>query len=54
MNSEKQISRTCEMWTIPLCGENGAACTFGAQKGGTPKIPDRPVAGMKCADTGLH
>ena len=31
----------------PLCGENGATYTFGAQKGGTPKILDELEAGMR-------
>lgn len=33
--------------TNPLCGENGATFTFGAQKGGTPEILERLEKGMR-------
>ncbi len=33
--------------TNPLCGSNGATCTFGKQKGGTPRILDELEAGME-------
>lgn len=31
----------------PLCGENGATCTFGKQKGGTPEILEELERGMQ-------
>ncbi|MDY4968670.1 MAG: glycerate kinase [Lachnospiraceae bacterium] len=33
--------------TNPLCGKDGATCTFGRQKGGTPDILERLEAGMQ-------
>lgn len=40
-----KITVMCDV-TNPLCGENGATCTFGAQKGATPEIQARLEAGM--------
>lgn len=40
------ITVMCDV-TNPLCGENGATRTFGAQKGGTPEVLDRLEAGME-------
>lgn len=42
---EAKITVMCDV-TNPLCGENGATYTFGAQKGATPKIQERLEAGM--------
>ncbi len=39
------ITVMCDV-TNPLCGENGATYTFGAQKGATPEIQSRLEAGM--------
>ena len=41
-----KITVMCDV-TNPLCGENGAAYTFGAQKGATPEIQSRLEAGMQ-------
>ncbi len=41
-----KITVMCDV-TNPLCGENGATYTFGAQKGATPEIQARLEAGMK-------
>ena len=43
--SNAKITVMCDV-TNPLCGENGATCTFGAQKGATPEIQARLEAGM--------
>lgn len=40
-----KITVMCDV-TNPLCGENGATATFGAQKGATPEIQARLEAGM--------
>ena len=40
------ITVMCDV-TNPLCGENGATRTFGAQKGGTPPVLDRLEKGMR-------
>ena len=40
-----KITVMCDV-TNPLCGENGATYTFGAQKGATPEIQERLEAGM--------
>ena len=40
-----KITVMCDV-TNPLCGENGATHTFGAQKGATPEIQARLEAGM--------
>ena len=40
-----KITVMCDV-TNPLCGENGATYTFGAQKGATPEIQKRLEAGM--------
>ena len=40
-----RITVMCDV-TNPLCGENGATYTFGAQKGATPEIQARLEAGM--------
>ena len=40
-----KITVMCDV-TNPLCGENGATCTFSAQKGATPGIQSRLEAGM--------
>ena len=40
-----KITVMCDV-TNPLCGENGATYTFGAQKGATPEIQARLEAGM--------
>ncbi|MBP3879356.1 MAG: glycerate kinase, partial [Lachnospiraceae bacterium] len=42
---DAKITVMCDV-TNPLCGENGATYTFGAQKGGTPEILDRLEKGM--------
>ena len=39
------ITVMCDV-TNPLCGENGATMTFGAQKGATPQMQARLEAGM--------
>ena len=41
-----KITVTCDV-TNPLCGENGATWTFGAQKGATPEMQARLEAGME-------
>ena len=41
-----KITVMCDV-TNPLCGENGATYTFGAQKGATPEIQSRLEAGMQ-------
>ena len=43
--SAAKITVMCDV-TNPLCGENGATYTFGAQKGATPEIQARLEAGM--------
>ena len=43
--SNAKITVMCDV-TNPLCGENGATYTFGAQKGATPEIQARLEAGM--------
>lgn len=43
---EAKITVMCDV-TNPLCGENGATYTFGAQKGATPEIQERLEAGMR-------
>ncbi|MBO5504546.1 MAG: glycerate kinase [Lachnospiraceae bacterium] len=43
--STAKITVMCDV-TNPLCGENGATYTFGAQKGATPEIQARLEAGM--------
>ncbi len=43
--SSARITVMCDV-TNPLCGENGATWTFGAQKGATPEIQTRLEAGM--------
>jgi len=40
-----KLTVMCDV-TNPLCGENGATYTFGAQKGATPEIQARLEAGM--------
>ena len=40
-----RITVMCDV-TNPLCGENGATWTFGAQKGATPEMQARLEAGM--------
>ena len=40
-----KITVMCDV-TNPLCGQNGATYTFGAQKGATPEIQNRLEAGM--------
>ena len=40
-----KITVMCDV-TNPLCGENGATWTFGAQKGATPEMQERLEAGM--------
>ena len=40
-----KITVMCDV-TNPLCGENGATLTFGAQKGATPQMQARLEAGM--------
>ena len=40
-----KITVMCDV-TNPLCGENGATWTFGAQKGATPEMQARLEAGM--------
>ncbi|MBQ3373847.1 MAG: glycerate kinase [Anaerolineaceae bacterium] len=40
-----KITVMCDV-TNPLCGENGATYTFGAQKGATPEMQARMEAGM--------
>ena len=40
-----KITVMCDV-TNPLCGENGATWTFGAQKGATPEIQQRLESGM--------
>ena len=42
---DAKITVMCDV-TNPLCGENGATYTFGAQKGATPDIQKRLEAGM--------
>ena len=42
---QTRITVMCDV-TNPLCGENGATYTFGAQKGATPEIQARLEAGM--------
>jgi glycerate kinase len=44
--NETKITVMCDV-TNPLCGENGATWTFGAQKGATPEIQERLEAGMR-------
>lgn len=44
--SHTKFTIMCDV-TNPLCGKNGAAYTFGKQKGGTPEILDRLEAGMQ-------
>ena len=43
----KQASFTviCDV-TNPICGEQGATCTYGPQKGGTPRLLQKLEAGM--------
>ena len=43
--SGTKITVMCDV-TNPLCGENGATWTFGAQKGATPQMQARLEAGM--------
>ena len=43
--STSRITVMCDV-TNPLCGENGATWTFGAQKGATPEMQVRLEAGM--------
>ena len=43
--SAAKITVMCDV-TNPLCGENGATWTFGAQKGATPEVQARLEAGM--------
>ena len=43
---DTHVTVMCDV-TNPLCGENGATCTFGKQKGGTPEILDELEAGME-------
>ena len=43
--SQAKITVMCDV-TNPLCGENGATMTFGAQKGATPELQRRLEAGM--------
>ena len=43
--SAAKITVMCDV-TNPLCGENGATWTFGAQKGATPEIQQRLESGM--------
>ena len=43
---ETKITVMCDV-TNPLCGENGATYTFGAQKGATPEIQERLEKGMR-------
>jgi len=43
---ETEITVMCDV-TNPLCGENGATMTFGAQKGATPVIQDELERGMR-------
>lgn len=43
--SEAKITVMCDV-TNPLCGENGATRTFGAQKGATPEMQERLEAGI--------
>lgn len=43
--AKTKITVMCDV-TNPLCGENGATYTFGAQKGATPEIQERLEAGM--------
>ena len=43
--SGAKITVMCDV-TNPLCGENGATWTFGAQKGATPEMQARLEAGM--------
>lgn len=43
--SNTKITVMCDV-TNPLCGENGATRTFGAQKGATPEMQMRLEAGM--------
>jgi glycerate kinase len=43
--SSSKITVMCDV-TNPLCGENGATWTFGAQKGATPEMQVRLEAGM--------
>ena len=40
-----ELEGRCDV-TNPLCGENGATATFGAQKGATPEMQARLEAGM--------
>ncbi|MBQ8304784.1 MAG: glycerate kinase [Blautia sp.] len=42
---DTRITVMCDV-TNPLCGENGATYTFGAQKGATPEMQARLEAGM--------
>lgn len=44
--SECRFTVMCDV-SNPLCGENGAAYTFGGQKGGTPEVLDELEEGMK-------
>ena len=41
-----RITVLCDV-TNPLCGKNGATCTFSAQKGASPDIQSRLEAGMQ-------
>ena len=43
--ADTRITVMCDV-TNPLCGENGATRTFGAQKGATPEMLERLEAGM--------
>ncbi len=43
--ADAKITVMCDV-TNPLCGENGATWTFGAQKGATPEIQQRLESGM--------
>ena len=42
---ESKITVMCDV-TNPLCGEQGATCTFGRQKGATPEIQEELENGM--------
>ena len=44
--SECRFTVMCDV-SNPLCGENGAAYTFGGQNGGTPEVLDELEEGMK-------
>ena len=43
--AETKFTVMCDV-NNPLCGENGATYTFGAQKGGTPEILEELETGM--------